>query len=333
MKKTPLEKLKEKERKARQKIIVDAAEQVFAAKPFSKVSMRDISRESQVSLSSIYRYFPDQESLFLAALMRGAGKAELMIKKLVSREDISVDTVACAFIDYLVKHDQYFRMMTHFMLDGVLNPASIEKLNKMERALLDQFDNLFKKLNPQSNSRILSHAFFASLNGILITYRNYPGRDIKDIHKHMQQLGSVISQMFSGIIAQERYHMKYIVETDKSVDQAVRDLQEAVKKNNFGVLHIHNLKETLKQKGVDFPNECQILEICNPQKAKQVLTDDMSMNMALPCRISVYSEDGKTKIGMIRPKALLEYLSVSDSLKGVAQEVETATMQMIEQAK
>ncbi|MBU0640925.1 MAG: DUF302 domain-containing protein, partial [Planctomycetes bacterium] len=88
--------------------------------------------------------------------------------------------------------------------------------------------------------------------------------------------------------------MKYIVETEKTVEQAVADLQEAVKRHNFGVLHIHNLQETLMKKGVDFPNECQILEICNPQKAKEVLTDDMSMNMALPCRVSVYSEEGKT---------------------------------------
>jgi uncharacterized protein (DUF302 family) len=127
--------------------------------------------------------------------------------------------------------------------------------------------------------------------------------------------------------------MKYIVETEKTVEQAVADLQEAVKKHNFGILHIHNLQETLRKKGVDFPNECQILEICNPQKAKEVLTDDMSMNMALPCRVSVYSERGKTKIGMIRPKALLEALSNSESLMKVAEEVEAIIMEMIKEAK
>ncbi len=57
----------------------------------------------------------------------------------------SFEKVACTFIDYLVENDQYFRMMTHFMLDGDLSPVSIEKLNKMERALLDRFDNMFKK--------------------------------------------------------------------------------------------------------------------------------------------------------------------------------------------
>lgn len=127
--------------------------------------------------------------------------------------------------------------------------------------------------------------------------------------------------------------MKYIVETSKSVDQAVVDLQEAVKKYNFGVLHIHNLQETMKKKGVDVRNQCQILEICNPQKAKAVLEDDMEMNMALPCRVSVYTDRGKTKIGMIKPTALLASLSRSESLNKIAEEVEEKIIQMIDEAR
>ncbi len=127
--------------------------------------------------------------------------------------------------------------------------------------------------------------------------------------------------------------MKYIITTEKSAEQAVADLQGAVKDHNFGVLHIHNLKETMKKKGVDFPDECQVIEICNPQKAKEVLSDDMSMSLALPCRISVYTEEGKTKIGMIKPKALLASLSQSESLMRVAQEIEEIMIKIIEDAK
>lgn len=127
--------------------------------------------------------------------------------------------------------------------------------------------------------------------------------------------------------------MKYIVETPKSVDQAVTDLQAAVQRHKFGVLHIHNLQETLKKKGVDFPNACQILEICNPQKANEVLTADMGLNMALPCRVSVYSEDGKTKIGMMRPSAMLKALSDSPALAEVALDVEQTIIKMIDEAR
>ena len=127
--------------------------------------------------------------------------------------------------------------------------------------------------------------------------------------------------------------MKYIVETPKSVEQAVADLQAAVQRHKFGVLHIHNLQETLKKKGVDFPNACQILEICNPQKANEVLSEDMDLNMALPCRVSVYSEGGKTKIGMMKPSAMLKALSDSPALADVAQDVEKTIIEMISEAK
>jgi uncharacterized protein (DUF302 family) len=126
--------------------------------------------------------------------------------------------------------------------------------------------------------------------------------------------------------------MKYIVETPKSVEQAVSDLQAAVVRHQFGVLHTYDLQETLKKKGVDFPNACRILEICNPQQANKVLMEDMQMNLALPCRVSVYSEKGKTKIGMIRPTAMLKTLSDSPKLAQIAKEVETAIIAMIEEA-
>ncbi len=126
--------------------------------------------------------------------------------------------------------------------------------------------------------------------------------------------------------------MKYIKETSKSVEQAVTDLQEAVVRHKFGVLHIHNLQETLKKKGVDFLNACQILDICNPQKAAAVLMVDMALNMVLPCRVSVYSEQGKTKIGMIRPTAMLNALSNSPELSKIAEDVEKEIVAMINEA-
>jgi len=59
----------------------------------------------------------------------------------------------------------------------------------------------------------------------------------------------------------------------------------------------------------------------------------MELNMALPCRVSVYSEKGKTKIGMIRPAAMLKSLSDSPKLAQIANEVEGAIIAMIQEAK
>jgi len=127
--------------------------------------------------------------------------------------------------------------------------------------------------------------------------------------------------------------MLYVTDTPKDVATAARDLEQAVKRNKFGVLHVHDLQKTLKEKGVDFPNACRILEVCNPQRAVQVLTGNMTMNLALPCRISVYQEGGTTKIGMIRPTALLALFPGGAALKAVAEDVERETMRMIDEAR
>jgi len=127
--------------------------------------------------------------------------------------------------------------------------------------------------------------------------------------------------------------MYYQVESDKSFEQAVTDLETAVKNHGFGVLHIHDLGGTLRSKGIDFAEECKVFEVCNPGKAAQVLSIDMHLNMALPCRISVFTENQQTKIGMIEPVPMLAMLSKDESLIQVAKEVQQQTMQMIDESK
>ena len=127
--------------------------------------------------------------------------------------------------------------------------------------------------------------------------------------------------------------MYYIIETDKSFDQASADLETAVKRHGFGVLHVHDLGTTLRSKGIAFDEQCKVFEVCNPGQAAKVLSTDMRLNMALPCRISVFTEKGKTKIGLIKPVQMLSALSQDAALVQVAKEVEEKTIQMVDEAK
>ena len=127
--------------------------------------------------------------------------------------------------------------------------------------------------------------------------------------------------------------MLYITETTKDFETAVKDLEEAVKRHKYGVLHIHDLQKTLKEKGIDFPQRVRILEVCNPQRASRVLTAHMPVNLALPCRISVFEEEGKVKIGMIKPTFLLSVFPGWEKMKGEAEEVEQDTIRIIEDAR
>lgn len=127
--------------------------------------------------------------------------------------------------------------------------------------------------------------------------------------------------------------MYYIIATNKSFVLAVADLESSVVSHGYGVLHIHDLGNTLRNKGIEFAEECKIFEVCNPAQAAKVLSVDMRLNMALPCRISVFTEKGVTKIGMIKPEQMLSALSQNPVLSEIAQEVEKKTIQIIDQAQ
>jgi uncharacterized protein (DUF302 family) len=127
--------------------------------------------------------------------------------------------------------------------------------------------------------------------------------------------------------------MYHIVETEKPFGQAADDLEAAVPRHGFGVLHIHDLGATLRDKGVEFAEECRVYEVCNPQHAAKVLAADMRLNMALPCRISVYTQDGKTFVGLIRPEGMIAGLSSDAALADVAREVEETMIRMVDEAR
>ncbi len=199
--KTAFSRLREQEKSARQDVIVDAAQRVFAVKPFNKVSIRDVAMEAGISHASIYRYFPDQQALFVEAFLRGAKEIVQVLDDIVRNSDQGdIEKVTEEFIIYMIENDQYFRMMTHFMLDGSLSADMVEKLNSMERLLFAEFDKLFLKMAGAEvgDVRLMSHAFFAALNGVLITFRNYPGRNREEVTRHMRRVAGIIANKFKA---------------------------------------------------------------------------------------------------------------------------------------
>lgn len=125
--------------------------------------------------------------------------------------------------------------------------------------------------------------------------------------------------------------MLFEIQSEKTIDQLCQDLEKAVVNHQFGVMAVHNLRETMKKKGVQFERECRIFEVCNPHQAKRVLESNMQISTALPCRISVYAEEGKVKLATLKPTALISNFNVPE-LQPVAIEVEDTLIQIMREA-
>ncbi len=194
---TTLEKLREQEREARRNIILDAAVSLFAREPFNKVGIRDIAAQAGMSPASIYRYFNDQDQLFVEALLREATAIGRNLVQRIERDgDVGLEELAVGFVQYLLDHEPFFRMMTHFMVDGGISLQALERFNETERRLLDVFEGRFRSLGVRDNPRLLAHAFFSALNGVLITFCNYPGRSPEEIRRHMTRLAALLARTF-----------------------------------------------------------------------------------------------------------------------------------------
>ena len=124
--------------------------------------------------------------------------------------------------------------------------------------------------------------------------------------------------------------MIYIKSTSKSVAEVAKALETVVPAHKFGLLHIHDLKQTMANKGVEFPPECRVFEVCNPHHAAAVLGENIRVNLALPCRIGVWNDGGETKVGTLLPTELMGIFGNSTTMAATAAEVEKIMLAIID---
>ena len=106
---------KEKEKAARRAAIVNAAERLFASKGYDGVAMDDVAREAQLAKGTLYLYFDNKDSLYLAVAVRGAVILRDMMARGVAREVRGIDkacAIGVAYYEFSRQHPFYFRVLT-----------------------------------------------------------------------------------------------------------------------------------------------------------------------------------------------------------------------------
>ncbi|WP_134704405.1 DUF302 domain-containing protein [Ammoniphilus sp. YIM 78166] len=125
----------------------------------------------------------------------------------------------------------------------------------------------------------------------------------------------------------------YTVTTDKTIDEAVSAVEANLKEHKFGVLWQLDLPAKLQEKGVNsYTTPYRILEVCNPVEAARVLNQNELVGYFLPCKITVYESEGKTKIGLPKPTAMIGLLD-DNQLKSIAKDIEDVLVDVLEQSK
>lgn len=93
----------------------------------------------------------------------------------------------------------------------------------------------------------------------------------------------------------------YTRTSNKPIEEVKESLIQALKDKHFGVLFELDLKKTMNNKGVDHQDASYILEVCHPQKAKNLIDINPRATYILPCKVAVYESNGTCFIGFPRP--------------------------------
>jgi uncharacterized protein (DUF302 family) len=122
--------------------------------------------------------------------------------------------------------------------------------------------------------------------------------------------------------------LSYKLESKKTVDQLTEELEKESIENQFRVLAVHDVQATLEEKGFN-RDPLKIIEVCNAGFAYEALKKDIDVSMFMPCKFTVYAEQDKTVLNLIRPTIISKMLPEAQ-LEQLAEEVERRLKKIME---
>ncbi len=107
-------------------------------------------------------------------------------------------------------------------------------------------------------------------------------------------------------------------------------LRRAAQGRGFGVINTTDLRQKLADKGVAYAAAARVYDVCKPQVAAAVLQRQPLVAAVLPCRIALVEGEGRLRLVMLRPTALVAYFE--PALLPQAREIEVQLEAMLAEA-
>jgi AcrR family transcriptional regulator len=181
---------RERERKARRALILEAAESVFGRKPFDEASMQEVAAEAQIGMQGLYEQFPSKQSLYEGLILdrsnefqQKASEALSGIRDPLERLEAWALIMAGTFERVPAFLPVFLREKTHhdWGLSSRVGPATCAIFSKEERRLRGLMgaavrSGALAKLDPN----YLAHFFFGTLMASLHHhFRRGPGEEVQ----------------------------------------------------------------------------------------------------------------------------------------------------------
>ncbi|MFP4391869.1 MAG: TetR/AcrR family transcriptional regulator [Desulfohalobiaceae bacterium] len=190
--------LKQRERALRRDLILDAALQLFAQRPFHEIGMRDIADEAGISPASIYRYFSSRDDILAEILGYAVEEGRQRQQERLQNSATDFEDVAQGIVDFFLEKESTLQMLSHFLLREEVDEEAREKFNAVRQHYLGEFDQILVRMGYEGgNVRLFSNAFFASMLGIALSFRNQD-QNPEETKKHIRRLARLSAIVFKN---------------------------------------------------------------------------------------------------------------------------------------
>lgn len=119
--------------------IIESAQKLFGIYGFEKVTMQEIAEELNMSKASLYYYFPDKESLYIAVIE----KEQNEFLSMINEQTLNIDDPAEFLREYALKRLSFFRSLLNL---GRLRSESFYGLRPFLITMINNFREKEKEI-------------------------------------------------------------------------------------------------------------------------------------------------------------------------------------------
>lgn len=189
---------KARERRARQKLILHAAQKVFLSKGFEQTTIEDIAEQAELSKGALYLYFKSKEDLYVAVFLHGLEYLYQQIN--VLRDDFGTISADILLKNLLDIYYNFFHQSPEFIyttsqvyhgrIQEKVDPPIWEATINLAKACLEVSadvidqgirDGIFRKVDCWKTAS----AFWAALTGVMMVIEDENPQFIKIPQKEL----------------------------------------------------------------------------------------------------------------------------------------------------
>jgi len=171
-----------KEKDNRRKNILKSARSLFFTKGYTKVTVDEIAKSSELGKGSIYLYFNSKEEIYAQILLNDIDTFNEKVDVLLGEKGTAahlLKELSYLYIDYFLNDSELFRILMTYMLQpakmNLPDKLNAQIFNAIARSInvigrLLQMGVETEEFSPELNIKKYQNAFWGLLNGIISLY-------------------------------------------------------------------------------------------------------------------------------------------------------------------